>query len=400
MLSTAFNIGASGLLANNAKVATHSANLANANTEGYRRRDDVFTEMQHGGVTYNSVHRFSAVTANRLSQLSGQEEASGTLQASLKGLQSQISSASTELAEAQNALATSLAQAGLHPADSTARSVAAAKANAVASIADSHLSEMSARIEDEQDAQGELLTQAAAKAQALAQLNKQVDQFGATPELKDKLAQTGRELAELVGGEVSFTSYGKAEFSIGGNKVVGADNSVKPFPAQVGGKVGGHAAAAVVIQAAKDKFTQGLQQFVDKMNTLNGQGHTPAGTPGANLFELNSQGFKFTGSADGLALQPVSGVNVAQAMSEVDALSKMTGSLASDVASKATLVKTTNEIDTMALDNWQAKYKAEEGVDTDLEAIAMKEAQRAYEANAKVISIADSMLGTLLSIKS
>lgn len=400
MLSTAFNIGASGLLANNAKVATHSANLANANTAGYRRRDDVFTEMQHGGVTYDSVHRFSTVTANRLSQLAGAEQSSETLGAALKSFQTQVSAASTELADAQNALSTALAQAGLNPADSTARSVASAKATAVASIADAHLKEMAARIEGEQAAQGELLTQAKAKAQAIALLNKQVDQFGATPELKDKLAQTGLELAELVGGEVSFTAYGKAEFRIGATKVVGADNSVKAFPDEVGGKVGGHAAAALEIQAAKSTFEQGLQQFADKMNTLNSQGNTPAGTAGAKLFDLTSDGFKFTGSANGFGLEPVSGVNVAQAMSEVTALSKMTGALASEVASKATLVKTTNEVDTMALDSWQAKYKAEEGVDTDLEAISLKEAQRAYEANAKVISIADSMLGTLLSIKS
>lgn len=399
MLSAALNIAASGLMANNAKANTHATNIANADTPGYRRRDDVMTEMVNGGVRYSSVHRFNEVTANRLSLLAGEEQASATLASSLSMTQAQMSSASTELADAQNALGTALYQASVNPNDQTAKTVAAEKAQGLASIANTHLQELDRRVVDEKRAQGEVNQQAQAKIQELAMLNRQVNQLGATPDLKDRLAQTGRELAELVGGEVSFAANGKAEFTVGTTRVVGADDTVQALPAEVGGKLGGHIAAEKEILATRNDFSAGLQKFADDMNSLNAQGTDATGNAGGNLFSLSADGFKFDGNVNSFALNSTSGKNIGQSMAELGSLSKMTGSIASSVASKTSLARTTSEVQGMSLGSWEAKYQKEEGVDVDMEAIHLKTAQRAYEANAKVISVADSMLGTLLSIK-
>ncbi len=399
MISSALNIGASGLRTMQAVIDNHSRNIANADTPGYRRRDTLLAEQVNGGVTYSTAHRFNETTAARLTQLAGEVGASDALARELTGAQAQLGTASTQLADAQHSLATALANAVFAPNDATTRTMVAENAAGLAQIADTNLRELDARITGANQAERLTRAQAQTKLDELAMLNQQVLANGATPAIRDRQAQVGQELASLAGGEMRFNPNGSAEFRIDGMLVL-TSAGAKQLPQTLGGQAGGFAQARAELTGLRDGFETNLREYARAMNTLNQQGVDAGGQPGEELFSMEGGRFSFVGSAASLALAGNSGAgSVAQQMSELDTLTTGTTVLATTAAERTRAARGVADAQGFALAGWEQFRQEEEGVDVDAEMIALKNAQRAYEANAKVIQIADAMLGTLLAIK-
>ena len=86
-------------------------------------------------------------------------------------------------------------------------------------------------------------------------------------------------------------------------------------------------------------------------------------------------------------------------MSAVGSLSTAVGALATQAANQASLAKIVTAGNNSSLGATEAKQQRAEGVNVDAQTIEMINAQKAYQANAKLIQIADSMLGTLINMK-
>jgi hypothetical protein len=298
MISSALNIGASGLRTMQAVIDNHSRNIANADTPGYRRRDTLLAEQVNGGVTYSTAHRFNETTAARLTQLAGEVGASDALARELTGAQAQLGTASTQLADAQHSLATALANAVFAPNDATTRTMVAENAAGLAQIADTNLRELDARITGANQAERLTRAQAQTKLDELAMLNQQVLANGATPAIRDRQAQVGQELASLAGGEMRFNPNGSAEFRIDGMLVL-TSAGAKQLPQTLGGQAGGFAQARAELTGLRDGFETNLREYARAMNTLNQQGVDAGGQPGEELFSMEGGRFSFVGSAFG-----------------------------------------------------------------------------------------------------
>ncbi|RYE74517.1 MAG: flagellar hook-associated protein FlgK, partial [Oxalobacteraceae bacterium] len=77
-----------------------------------------------------------------------------------------------------------------------------------------------------------------------------------------------------------------------------------------------------------------------------------------------------------------------------DADTQLLGKLAIDSKLNKASLKTTDTVRTQSIDDWQSTS----GVNEDEEAVKLVELQRMYEANMRVISIANSMFDATLAM--
>lgn len=395
MLIRSMSIAATGLNSFQKVVDNHSANIANADTPGYRRRDSHLSEVSNGGVAHDTVHRFNIAVAVRITELAANAKYSDTLAEKLVSAQDLLGSASKSMADSQVELKTALTQMIYNPSNPAASTATVEKASAFAKIANNYLSQIEGKIADEDKFQDYSKQLASIKAAELAALNRSISQIGWTPEIKDKQAQTAKELSELTGGVVSFTSAGVAEFSINGNPLVNAEG-VQPFGTEFGGAIGASIQAKAELEGINLEFRDQLNNFSSGINTLNSAGSDLQGNVGQDLFGFDAQGnFVYTGNSFAINGSNQQGNSLVEALNFSKGITDLTGK----TAIKASLANTLSSVDGQILNSMESERVKQEGVNIDMEILGMTNAKRAYEANAKVIQTADSMLGTLLSIK-
>lgn len=400
MFSTAFSIAGSGLRTMQTVVETGSANIANAHTPGYRRRDEALSELFGGGVSTQTVHRFNEATASRLTQLSAEVSYQDTLAQALRQTQAQMSDAASLAAQSLDSLRTAIGAMTVAPAQPQAREAVAQKARSLTQVANTHLEGL-----DHQAAQleGERSTTVAAAHAVLAQaheLNRAVLRHGPLPELRNELAQRALEMGELTGASLRFNANGTAVLSIGDTSVL--DGDVKgELPAVLGGKAAALDAAAANARASRNEMQAALAAFASRMNAANHKGTDAAGQPGGDIFEASASGLRFVGSAERFAFSEATALeahNVANFL-EVSGLGQDLGAIAVRTAQQSTAAQGLAGAHGRILQSVQERQQREEGVDVDFEISRVKQAQRLYEANAKLIQVADAMLGSLLSIR-
>lgn len=400
--SNSFSTGASGLRAMQQQVDVHSANIANANTPGYRRRDPFAQTQLGGGVNNFITHRFNPSTAQRMSLLAGEASFFDAKAQALDTAEGIVSNSATDVGKAQNAFNEFMYKLSLTPSEPGLREQAAASARTLANVANEGLQ----ALETEYAHQGRdlkvLTTQAQTKMKELADLNREAFRTGPNPGIQDRQAQVGRELAELIGGEVRFEQNGTATFMQNNSMLVYSDK-VRPFPDNVGGKIGGLTDARATTLAYRDELTAQLTTFAGQANTLNVGGLDANGAPAPALFTLSGGRLQYNGTASGAAFAAVSAT--AGGASPAQAIAKMTNVAEGYVDTVVKAVANASEASAVfgaknnTLTLAEEQRMAQEGVDVDQEMIALKLAERLYEASAKVIQTADSMLGTLLSIR-
>lgn len=400
MAGISMSLASSGLRAMQAKLDLHSNNIANAQTPGYRRQEALLRDQAMGGVNAVSKSLFNPVTANRISQLEGLAASTEVKAASLNKLQTTLSATSGDLGTALNSFREAIGSAADRPQDASLRGVVAAQAAGLAAQATDGLTQLDTQLVDIGQEQAGVRTAAADKMKALASLNDDVAQSPDNPNLRNSQAQVGKELAELIGGEIKFGLSGQATFSVGGTTVV-SGNSVGAIPADAGGKLGGLQASSDTVKGFRDLFSKTLDSFSSTFNDINKGGTTTAKAAGSELFSFDGKALKFVGSANTLALDTAGGSNGlnARKMLGVNTLASDTGNMAASAAAQANSAETEFGSKTATMQSTMQSFNDTEGVNLDQEMIEMKNAQRYYEANAKVIQTQDSMLGTLINMK-
>lgn len=394
----AFNIGATGMRAMQQAMDIRSANIANANTPGYRRQDAAHTELFNGGVTTSSIHRFNPVTATRISTLAGESAQSTTHATELQSAEYAISDLATTVTESMGKLNELLFTAGLTPSAPGLREGIVGQAKGLAAIVNQGVETLDNQLLDVTKDINGVTQQGMAKLNELAELNRQVMYTGSTPELKNQMAQVGREAAELIGGEVRFEDNGTASFVSGMQYLVNNSDVAEKLPLQVGGKLAGLQNAKTELTKYRGDVANQISQFSSAMNAFNTSGTNAAGAAGSNLFSFNGDTLTFVGTKEDLALSaytPARQASLDGAMKLGTGLATTAGSIGIDSA--AALGVSSAKKSTLA--GIDERQQAEEGVDVDSEMLALKIAQKIYEANAKVIQTADAMFSTLLSIK-
>jgi flagellar hook-associated protein FlgK len=400
MLTSAFSAASTGLRTMQAVVDTSSVNVANAKTPGFRRREEALFELLGGGVSSTTVHRFSEARAVRLAELAGDVAYQETLAQALRRNQAQLSEASSRMGAAFDSLRESVGALTSAPGDLSGREVAAGKAQALASTANAHLQQLQQSAQHLAHEQQGVEQAARVLLAQTHELNQAVARHGPLPELRDSLAQRGSEFAQLTGAQLRFERNGSASLSIEGRAVLDAAGPHE-WPAELGGRAGALSAARALTLEDHAALEGALQAFAQRMNAANHRGTDLDGNPGGDLFALDHQGLRFVGSARGIAVSDPGGLNGhnAQSFLNLQSLAIDVGGVAVRSAAHASTAQALADTHSSVFNALEREQRQQEGVDLDQETIRIKQAQRVYEANAKLMQVADAMLGSLLSIR-
>lgn len=291
-------------------------------------------------------------------------------------------------------------------------------------------------------------------ASAMAALNVQIQQSrvtGAEPNdlldarqrLQDKLSQlTGAAPVVDAQGDVSMALPGGADLvgslkagqlslvpdpTNGGHFVLQLTRADGTGPvaltgAQVGGSLGGAISARDgAMLAAKNGIDTMAFDFANTLNAVHAAGFAADGTTGHPMFTVSATS---TGAAGSLSVDAAlvanpsllaaasaagaSGNNTnMQALVNTERTALSTGvdvsttfqNLVTSFGSRSALSKAISGQDSGMIDHLSQLREASSGVNLDEEMINMTKAQRAFEAVAKVITTANSMLDTLMNLK-
>lgn len=436
------HVGATGLMAASAGFNATAQNIANAQTPGFGRRSvelSLVSPIRDGAVQLGQGVSVDAITRNESGLLqsqildaAGEFSQSRSLADALGQVEPLVNEtlaagARTELSQFFDAI--SLASAD--PSDPGLRdTVLEAAKNLSESI--ERLSQGFERLRQAFAEQMEIeMPPLSQKLQRVAMLNQRLRAAGGSqraPDIADQLHRLLRELGENGGFAASISPDGTATVMLQGHAVVeesAARDLVYAAPAsaelatdqgavtvELGGRLGGLAEAYEAVTgylAELDAFTADFADAVNGVQTsgfdLNGSAGTPlftydpanasgslsvaAGFDGASLaFASSAAG----GVGDGGNILPLLDVETTSDFG--GALSQITDTISLDAASA--LSRT--ERDELVLSDLDTLDDSLNGVNLDEEAVNLTSFQTAYQASARVMNVANDLIGTLLEL--
>lgn len=450
-LRSLLDVARDGILAQSAGAAATGENITNANTAGYVRRQ-VLLETRAtitGGVSAQDPSRvFDRFAFARLSSQSSAESNAKSRSEALSQLQTIVAPETGGVATATTRLFSSFADLTAYPTDTTARANVLSQADNFVRAAQDASNQLSTY-------RGDLLREAQLEATSansqlteLGKLNQQVAQAigrGESPNaLEDRRDQLAQALVTKLGGHTLTEKDGSMTLLVGGVALVTGPNvstlsvdadanndmrirassssgSVRDITAgMTGGKMGALRDvrdAAVTDQIAKlDSFTY------DVANALNAAHSTGFGKDGVSGRALFTVGAAATGTAAGIkvdasvagfpdriaasstaagvpgnsenarAIVSLANVALAGGKSPVDTLASWMGELGNTVRAAASDA----EFRTSAREQAEAVFQSGAGVSIDEEMVNLTKYQRAFEASARVMKIADQLLESFL----
>lgn len=456
-LINTLSTGYSGLASAKAGIQTASHNVTNALTDGYSVQSVVISTQDAvnigglwvgQGVSTDDIQRAAdSILGMRRIEQSGiasaaDAEADALSLAEIWFDESQMDGISTKL----NAFFDSLLSATSDPSDSALRLDVAYSGQA---LADSFNT----------TAQGLINLQADLSASAVATANEVNVLLSEVATLNDAIATAGggssagdladqrdnilRTLGEEFGMTATFESDGSATVYAGGHAVVSGgeareldvsmdstgalevrvsvDAGFVDVTEDVSGTIGGLVAAISEINSYIEELNTIVQDFADAFNAVQNAGFDASGVAGVDVFSFDAAtGAALTiefssaiiddanllafagaatadpGDSDNLMamLDLESSPVVAGSQSVVDAVSALKSEVGFDIAQ----ARSDAEAQSAVLKDLDDLYSSLYGVDIDQEAIDLITYQAAYEAAAKVISVVDEMLGTLMEL--
>lgn len=443
MASDMLSIGASGLRAAQAQLDVTSQNIANASTAGYTRRSVTQTELTGVSVmgTYGVVSqwgvRVSGVTRNSSSVAQSEVRRTGSDAARADTLVTGLTSVSdavdtsgvyTSITNFQS----SLSQLTASPADSSLRAnvveaartlaqsfntassaLTAAKSNFTLTATDgvsqvntlaTNLAKLNQSIATTTDpsAQAGLLDQRDTMLQQLSQYGDVTTTIAANGTVNVQMG--GASGPSLVTGStastlaLSQTSTGAISYTLGGAALTLSGGSLSGTQQAM--------AAAITAGTSLDTIADNLTSTV---NTAQANGADLTGATGTAMFSGSgaagitlalTSGSQVAAAASGSAAGSSDQTNLAALISSLGSVdiagqtNTLLYNLSSAVASNTTTRDTLDAIYT----NAQSTVAAQSGVSLDDEAANLIRYQQAYQASAKVISVAQTLFDQLLQI--
>lgn len=443
MASDMLSIGASGLRAAQAQLDVTSQNIANAATPGYTRRS--VTQSDLTGVNVNGtygvvsqwgvrvsgvVRNADAASASEMRRTGSDAARADTLVAGLTTVSDAVDT--SNVYASITAFQSALSQLTTSPADSSLRAnVLAAAGNMAQSFqtASGALDAAKANFQlSASDAVGQVNTLAANLAklnQAIGSTSDPANQAG----LLDQRDAMLQQISQYGNITTTIAANGTVNVQMGGASgpmlVTGTSASTLAMSQDAtgaisytlggsaltlsGGSLAGTQQAMASAIGARSSLDSIAASMISTANTAQSNGAALDGSQGQPMFSG-------TGAAD-MAVALTSGSGIAAAASGSPAgssdgtnLHALISSLGSaDIAGQAnTLIynlssavssntTTRNTLDTIYA-NAKASYSSQSAVNTDEEAANLIRYQQAYQASAKVISVAQSLFDQLLQI--
>ncbi|MBS1821211.1 MAG: flagellar hook-associated protein FlgK [Acidobacteria bacterium] len=448
------------LMADQAALGVISNNVANQNTPGYTRqvvnwqtRDSVtiggYTVGEGVAVGPQGVSQRDRVLEQRVQQAIQTQSQSEALSSALNqvqnifGLSSTSSSASsTALGSALNSFFGTLSSLTANPSDATTRQAVLSAAKGLADAFNSASNQISQVSRDLDKQAAGYVDRINALTSTIAALNKRIGSTSPGSDagvLEDQRQQAIAQLSQYIGlNQITNEANGITLTTSNGAVLVSGDHSYAMSTTQISGvthlvagassqdvTVGLTGGALGGILAARDQQIPAFQSALDnlayslgtKINQVNAQGLDGNGNPGQVIFALPASaggaagliglattdpqaiaaaatGEGATGNSNALLLARVSGSSIVAGQTA----SGFFTSLLAQIGNAASGAATDNTAQQTILTQLTSQRNALSGVSLDEEAANLTNYQRAYQAAAKVFSIADEIMSSALNL--
>ena len=454
-MSIAYN-ALSGALAAQAALNTTSQNLANMQTQGYTRQGvllsaigpDASSKSAGNGVQLTSLLRFS--DSYKTQQLWRSNSALGAhtqVQPYLTQMEKVMSDDKSSLSNGIDTFFSALNAAAGDPTSTPLRQQVVTAADSMSQQFNSIFNVTANQLTSVYQQQTAILPQLNQSLIGIASLNDQIAAASSlgtnTSALVDKRDQLIDNLSSQVAVSVTDNSDGSRNVSLengqplvvgniasnvfydtsGGAPVLTVNFAKTQFvvdDTKVGGQLGGLASyQANVLKPLQQSISDIAGQMAAKVNAQLALGFDSAGNPGAPLLTFNpasatgllevSTGFQASNlafSADGtpgdstnlqqlidIKNQPVVLASIGNVLLG-DADTQLVGKLGIDSQQNLAQLNTATTVRQQAEDDW----KSTSAVNQDEEAINLVEYQKMYQANMKVISVANSLFDATLAM--
>jgi flagellar hook-associated protein 1 FlgK len=467
-LISLLNNTANGLSAVQARAATTSNNIANANTPGYARQQANLAEAAGSPLAGNRGYigggvDLASVTQNRDQFVESQlptafsNSSSSTAQSgALAAVSAFNNGAAGDLTDALGAFYSSLTALAQNPGDTGLRQSAVQSAAWLASTFNSTSQSLEQARTGIDASVTDTVQQVNSDLAQVADLNRRIsvaEASGAEPnDLLDQRHNLMDQAAQLIGAQQVPDAYGNISLVLpGGTTLVSAsaaatltiqgDNANKghvdlvftpadgsaPFvlkQSDLGGQVGGLLAArdGALGTASTDLDTLAFS-FAKTINGQNQDGYDLNGDKGGDVFTvgttsanaaatividptlasnpslLAAAGTATSGPGDATNLATMVATQSAPLSNGLD-VQKGMAKIVSDFGTAAADSQNAATFDASMLQNLQDARSSVSGVSLDDEMVGLMQSQHAYEALAKVITTAESLLETLIQLKS
>jgi flagellar hook-associated protein 1 len=453
-ITSAMNAARSGLTAASLGIETTSNNVANASTEGYSRR----AVRTKGGmaVTMGGNARGTGVAIDRVAratdwfvtkrvvETAGDVGEAQTRRDALALAESwfsegEVNGISSRLQSFYDTLTTATTDPGNMSARRAVLTEADRFAEGVTRIAGSLVdiqTELEERAED-------LASSVNARLEEVAGLNSRILEAGdpdAASDLIDRRDQVARSLAEDIGAELRIDRQtGEASVLLSGMALVqegefmtvqAGENDDGELTLLVGkgeldlgddagGRLGGMVKAWEKVEGYLDDLDSLVGDLGDALNTAHQSGYDLSGTAGDELFtwdttiehaatsfalntDVTAEKLAFAGDSNG-SVGDVTNLKVMLDVEEAELFSSQTAeqfmnSLVSEVGTDVNEAEADLLHYGAVMSDMDALRDSVAGVDLDEEAADLIKYQTAYQAAAKVMSVADELIATLLQV--
>ena len=424
----------SGLMSSQVVMNMIGQNVANATTEGYSRQTAQLSSTTDGGVTVSSISRvvdqyLNTQLWNATSDVGYDTSYSEYISATEELLSSDSMGLDTLLDDFYSALSA----ASSSPDDDTLREAVLSSAEALAN----GFNWLSESLNDQYSSINEQLATSVSSvndlSSTIAELNQQIitlqAQGGDTSSLEDSRDQAVTELSELIAVDVTEQADGSYTLTLGqgqplvsgstaatlslNNGDVSLQYNSQTFSVSddVGGNIGGLLDyVAEVLEPTLSALNEQATSIADEFNTLQASGYDLDSESGSALFTYSS-----SNAAGSLALaddfttddlafsdSATSGSsnnnNLLLMLDLQEDQSDSYSTLLADVAIQSSAISATLSANTELVDSVESSISSTSGVNSDEEAANLLIYQAAYEANAKVITVAGELFDTLMSM--
>lgn len=431
LISTA----SSGLTASQIVMNMIGENVANTTTDGYSRLTATLSSTS-SGVEVSSITRVVSQYLN--TQLWNATSDSGyytSYSEYISTAEDALSSDTMGIDTLLDDFYSALSAASSSPDDTTTREEVISSAEALAE----GFNWLSETLNDQYDSINEQLDSSVTSVNSLtstiADLNEQIaalqSQGGDTSSLEDSRDQAVADLAEQIGINVTTESDGTYTITLeqGQPLVSGSTASTLSLDSSgnlsvqyktqtfsvssdnIGGSIGGMLDYETdVLEPTLSSLNTLASTIADAFNSLQSSGYDVDGTSGTSLFTYDSSDAAGTLSiADGFTADDLAFSDSATSGSNnngnlllmLDLQSDQSDSystLVSDVAVKSNSASSALTANTELVDSIESSISSNSGVSADEEAANLLVYQEAYEANAKVITIAGELFDTLINM--
>ncbi|WP_338682004.1 flagellar hook-associated protein FlgK [Janthinobacterium sp. TB1-E2] len=443
----------SGSIAAQAALNAASQNIANLQTAGYTRQGVLLSSLGAGvgvrsagnGVEVSALLRFAdAYKSQQMWRAASDQGARSQTQPYLTQLERVMGDDASSISNGIDGFFAALNASAVDPTSTPLRQQIVTSADAMAQRFNSISTVMGNQLLSLQQQRAAIVPQANTALANIAALNQRISTSTAAgtnvSSLMDARDQLIDGLAAQMGIEVLDQADGSRNVSLksGQPLVIGsmagtlssnmtntgeqtlsldfAKSSYKLDPVTIGGQMGG---LGEFEQNTLKPLQQSLQdmatQLTNKVNAQLALGKTMAGAPGGPLlayangklsitpgFNAKDLALSLTGQAGDsgnlqklieIKNQPIT-VSWVGSVLMSDADTQLVGKLGIYSQQNQALLKTANTVRSQAIDDW----KSTSGVNKDEEAMSLVEFQNMYQANMKVISVANSLFDATLQM--